>query len=59
MLKFGVDTFGEVLNKRTKFHLTRLFSTISESFTILKFNRTTLRGIYNKGVKEGKGRINF
>ena len=33
-------------------------SELDESYTILKFSRTTLRGIYNKNVGEGKGTIN-
>ena len=34
-------------------------SELDESYTILKFSRTTLRGIYNKGVGEAKCNINF
>jgi hypothetical protein len=34
-------------------------SELSESYIILKFSSTTLRGIYNKGVGERKNIKNF
>jgi len=34
-------------------------SKLGESYIILKFSRTTLRGIYNKNVGEGKNIIKF
>jgi hypothetical protein len=34
-------------------------SELGDSYSILKFNMTTLRGIYNKDVGERKGTIIF
>ena len=52
-----MNIFGKVFNKYTKFHLKNSWLVVS--YTILKFGRTSLRGIYNKGVEEGKNTIIF
>ena len=57
MLFFGVYTFSKVLYKFIKFQLKG--SELVESYMNLKYSRSILRRIYNKGVEIEGIRINF